>query len=439
MSALTFAGGIHPAYHKDRTSGLAVQAIPAPQEVIIPLSQHIGAPAKACVEPGAAVKVGQMIAESGGFVSAPVHSSVSGTMKAIEPRPGPMGVPVLCAIIENDGTDAAEDTAGTADWKTASVADLRQKIQSCGVVGMGGATFPTHVKLSPPPNKPIDTVILNGAECEPFLTADHRIMLEHTAAMVEGLQIITRILDAKHAVVGIEVNKPDALDAVRSACASTDIRVVPLQIKYPQGGEKQLISAVLRREVPSGGLPMDVGVVVQNAGTARAVQQAVTAGRPLYERILTVTGSAVPEPGNFLVRIGTPVATLLTHCGVSADRMGRLILGGPMMGFAQRHVDVPVTKGTSGILAFLETESAILPPMACIRCGRCVRACPMRLVPSQIAACCDHRLFSHARAADAMDCMECGSCAHECPSRIPLVQKIRLVKAEILAARRKTA
>ncbi|MBN2527469.1 MAG: electron transport complex subunit RsxC [Deltaproteobacteria bacterium] len=437
MRVQTFKGGIHPNYNKSRSEKAAIECVAAPKEIIIPLSQHIGAPAKACVEKGDMVQKGQVIGEAGGFVSAPVHSSVSGQVTAVEPRPGALGVDVLCVVIANNEQNEMAPLKGLENWKTADKETLKNMISEAGIVGMGGATFPTHVKLSPPAAKPIDTVILNGAECEPYLTADHRVMVEYAEDVVEGLQIIRKILGAQNGYIGIEVNKPDAIAAMETACKGTDIKVARLEIKYPQGGEKQLIEALLKKEVPSGGLPMDVGVVVQNVGTAKAVYDAVTKGIPLFERVVTVTGSAVPKPGNFMISIGTPVSVVLAHCGVDLDTAGKLILGGPMMGFAQYSAAPPVTKGTSGILVFDAKDVTLVPPVACIRCGRCLHACPMRLVPAEIAAFSECRMYDKAEEFDAMDCMECGSCAHECPSQIPLVQKIRLAKQEIMAARRK--
>ncbi|MBN2715023.1 MAG: electron transport complex subunit RsxC, partial [Deltaproteobacteria bacterium] len=306
MTVQTFKGGIHPKYNKDKTAQAAIEQLGAPKEIIIPLSQHIGAPARACVDKGDAVLKGQLIGEPGGFVSAAVHASVSGTVTAVEPRPGGMGVDALCVVIENNEQYETVELKGVTDWQKTDVDTLRNMIADAGIVGMGGATFPTHVKLSPPKDKPIHSVILNGAECEPYLTADHRIMVEHPDDVVAGLEIILKILGATNGYIGIEENKPDAIAAIKKACEGKGIQVVSLEIKYPQGGEKQLIDAILQKEVPSGGLPMDVGVVVQNVGTAKAIFDAVTSGQPLVERVVTVTGGGVPKPGNFLVPIGTP-------------------------------------------------------------------------------------------------------------------------------------
>jgi electron transport complex protein RnfC len=438
MRAVTFRGGVHPRYSKDRSSAAAVVPLPAPEEAIIPLSQHIGAPAKPCVNKGDEVLMGQMVGEPAGFVSVPQHSPVSGKIKAVEPRPGAMGSPALSVVIENDGEDRPAEIEGLGDsWDSADLDSLKDAIKNAGLVGMGGAAFPSHVKLSPPADKPIDTLILNGAECEPYLTADHRIMVERPTDVLTGLKIAARILGAERMIVGIEQNKPDAIDAISSAAEGTDIEVVALKVKYPQGAEKQLIDASLGRQVKSGGLPMDVGVVVHNVGTSTAIADAVINGRPLFERVVTVTGSQVAEPGNLLVRVGTPISAAIEACKGDLDQTGKLILGGPMMGFAQHSDAVPVTKGTSGVLLIGPDEVDTRDPGPCIRCGRCVDACPMRLVPTDIATLSAREMFEEAEQADALDCIECGSCAYDCPARIPLVQEIRIAKAAILAAKRK--
>jgi electron transport complex protein RnfC len=438
MRPVTFAGGIHPSYEKDRSSGMTTKPLDAPKEIVLPLSQHIGAPARPCVEKGDEVLVGQTIGEPGGFVSCPVHSSVSGKVTGIAPRPGVMGQPVMSVIIENDEQDNAIEYHGLGDdWQGADVEKLKQMIQEAGLVGMGGAAFPTHVKLSPPKEKPIDTAILNGAECEPFLTADHRTMLEKPEDVARGLTIVMKILGASKGIIGIETNKKDAIDAITAAVDDPNVDVMPLAVKYPQGAEKQLIDACIERQVPSGGLPMDVGVVVQNVGTAAAIADAVMRGRPLIERVLTVTGPAVSEPANLLGRLGTPVAHAIEACGGTSGPLGKLIMGGPMMGLAQHTDQVPITKGTSGILLLGTEQVDTRSPDPCIRCGRCVTACPMRLVPTEIASYAAKDMMEEAEQCDALDCIECGSCAFDCPSRIALVQGIRLAKAAIMAAKRK--
>jgi electron transport complex protein RnfC len=438
MKTVTFSRGVHPRYEKDRTKGLPVKPLTAPGEVVIPLSQHIGAPARACVEKDADVLCGQVIGEPGGFVSAFVHSSVSGKVKAVEPRPSMAGPSVISVVIENDGQDRFADFKGLGKgWIDSKIDDLRERIRKAGIVGMGGAAFPTHVKLSPPADKPIDTAMANGAECEPYLTSDHRTMLERPEDVIEGLAIVQKVLGAGRAIIGIEKNKPDAVETISKAARAFDIEVVQLEVKYPQGAEKQLIDACLGRQVPSGGLPMDVGVVVQNVGTAAAIADAVVRGKPLIERVVTVTGSGIDEASNLLVRIGTKVEHAIAACGGIKGDLGKLISGGPMMGIAQYTDEVPVTKGTSGLLLLSKDEVDPEGPGPCIRCGRCVRACPMGLPPTEIATYSARKMLDKAEEAGALDCIECGSCAFECPARIVLVQEIRLGKAAIMAAKRK--
>jgi len=437
MRLLTFRGGVKPDDAKARTARAAITPLPAPAEVAVPMSQHIGAPARPCVAAGDEVLLGQVVGEPDGFVSAAVHAPVSGRVGAVEPRPGQLGLPVSCVVIENDGRDRAAEFSGLGQaWSAADPGRIRDLVAAAGLVGMGGAAFPTHVKLSPPPDRPIDAVILNGAECEPYLTADHRIMLERATDVLAGLAIVRRVLGAKRAVVGIEENKPDAIAAMRDAAEDAEIEIAVLAKKYPQGAEKQLIDAVLGREVPAGGLPMDVGCVVQNVGTAAAVADAVIRGRPLFERVVTVTGSPVARPANMLVRVGTPVAAVIEACGGDLAGTAKLVLGGPMMGLAQADTAATVTKGTSGILLLGPAEVDAGPPSPCIRCGRCVTACPIRLVPTEIGNLAVRGLLEDAERIGIMDCIECGSCAFACPSRIPLAQQIRLGKAGILAARR---
>jgi electron transport complex protein RnfC len=437
MSA-SFTGGVHPAGHKDLAAGAAIETLPPPAMAVVPVDQHIGAPAKPVVEAGAAVKAGQVIAEADGFVSVPVHAPVSGTVAAVEAREHPAGKRALAIVIEADGEDSWAPPLAPLDPETAGRDALVDRIRDAGVVGMGGAAFPTHVKLAPRGSKPIDTVILNGAECEPYLAADHRVMVEDAERVVDGLKIIRAILGAERAVIGIEENKPDAIRAIEAAAEGAEVQVLPLEVKYPQGAEKLLIDAITRRRVPSGGLPMDVGVVVQNVATAVAIAEAVREGRPLVRRVTTVTGTIVSRPKNLLVRIGTPLSAAIDACGGLTAEPEKLILGGPMMGIAQHTDAVPIVKGTSGVLVLGPGEVRSEPEGPCIRCGECVRACPMGLRPTDLNTLSDAGQFEEAGAAGALDCIECGSCAWGCPARILLLHRIRHAKAQVrtIAARR---
>ncbi len=437
MKLRTFPGGLHPPDNKSWTEKKAIEDCPLPAELIIPLSQHIGAPAEACVQKGEIVKKGQIVGRGKGFVSAPVHASSSGEVIAVESRPHPAGKSLPAVVIRPDGEDCWHEQICGADYAALSADDLRDRIRDAGIVGLGGATFPTHVKLSPPQEKPIDTLIINAVECEPYLTADHRLMLEQSESILTGIDVLRRILGVQRAVVGIEANKPDAISLMKKACAGRDIEVESLEVKYPQGAEKQLIFAVTGREVPSGGLPMDVGVVVQNVGTAAAVADAIALGRPLIERTVTVSGPRVSEPKNLRARIGTPISHLVDTCGGLKGYPAKIIMGGPMMGSAQLSLEVPVVRGTSGVLVFGEGDIDLRPPGPCIRCGRCVQVCPVRIMPTTIAAYARLDHIDEAENFNAMDCIECGCCTYICPARLPLVQSIRYAKAAILAKRRK--
>ena len=438
MELRTFKGGIHPPHNKRYTEAKAVERAESPKIVSIPLQQHIGAPCQPLVQAGDIVKVGQKIGDSEAFVSAPVHSSVSGTVKQIVEKETPTGQ-ALCVVIESDGNNEIDESVKPKpDIETLSKDEILKIIREAGITGMGGATFPTHVKLSPPPDKEIDAFILNGAECEPYLTSDHRLMLENPEMIVYGMKAMMKAVNVKTGYIGIESNKPDAIKAMEDAVKDEEgISVVPLKVKYPQGAEKQLIYACTKREVPSGKLPMEVNVVVNNVGTAAAVGEAFVKGMPLIERIVTITGGGVNEPKNLIVKIGTSFKEVIDQCGGYNGEIGKLIMGGPMMGLAQFTDEVPCTKGTSGILVFTQEEASLPQPQNCIRCGKCVEICPMGLLPVTISAYSLKYMWDKAEEINALDCIECGSCSFVCPSKRPLLESIRVAKSEINARKRK--
>jgi H+/Na+-translocating ferredoxin:NAD+ oxidoreductase subunit C len=432
-------GGVHPPTNKDLTADIPIRETAAPSTIIIPMQQHIGAPCVPAVKKGNEVCVGTVIGDSEAYVSAPVHSSVSGKVIQVAPHAHPAGEDVLSVIIDNDGEYRPEPTlAAPGAWENMESKQIRSAIRDSGMVGLGGAAFPTHVKLNPPRDYPIDTVILNGAECEPFLTSDYRLMLEQPEAVLEGLLIIMRAVGAARGIVAIEDNKPQALKAMTAVSRGRDIEVSSLNTKYPQGAEKVLINSLLKREVPSGGLPMHVGVVVQNVGTACAIAHYFSTGMPLVKRVVTVTGSVVREPSNLMVAIGTSFAAAVEACGGFTEPPGKVIMGGPMMGLAQYTLEVPVVKGTSGILALSHKETAYSVPgePVCIRCGRCVDACPMGLIPTYLANYAYNEKWDNLLRLNIEDCFECGCCTYACPTKNPLVQLIKTGKVEL--ARRKT-
>ncbi len=432
-----YKGGVHPDDSKEFSASTRIVDIEAPDYVRIPLSQHIGAPCKPIVKEGDHVLVGQKIGEPGGFVSAPIHSSVSGKVRKIDKFIGaPFGIPTLMIEIENDGKYRTIDFEECENYLDEDPKKLISKIQNAGIVGMGGATFPTHVKLSPPPDFKIDTFIANGAECEPYLTADYRLMLEQPEKIIEGIKIVMKILGVEKSFIAIESNKPDCIKRFNDLCKFEKIEVVELPMKYPMGAEKQLIYTITGREVPSGGLPMHVGCVVQNVGTLAAIYEAIRYGKPLIERITSVTGEGIKRPTNFKAKIGTLASYLIEKAGGLKPGVLKIISGGPMMGFAQFTTEFPITKGSSGILALRENKVKITNYSACIKCGSCVRACPMRLVPSKMSILIENNLFEEADNNDVLDCIECGSCAYVCPAKRPLVQMFRLGKAKAMEIRR---
>jgi electron transport complex protein RnfC len=434
----TFRGGVHPREDKEATEHKPVETLPLPARVDIPMSQHTGAPSKPVVKKGDAVRTGTLIGEPAGRISVPTHASVSGTVADVADVPHPLtGRRVVTVIIDSDGKDTLDESIRERDYSGFTREQVIEAIRAAGVVGMGGAAFPTFFKLSPPKDKPIDTLIINGCECEPFLTADHRLMLENPSEIVEGTALIARALGVHNVTIAIEDNKPDAIAAMQGPAKDAGFAVRKLRTKYPQGAEKQLIKAVLRREVPSGGLPLDVGCVVQNVGTAVAVRDAVKFGRPLYERVTTVTGPAVKEPKNLRVRIGTPVKNLIEACGGYSREPGKLITGGPMMGITVENDEAPVLKGTSGVLV-LDLTSTVFEEHDCIRCGRCIYACPMGLAPQRLNNLVRRRRFEDAKQEHVTDCIECGCCAFACPAKIRLVHNFKYAKSEIAALERKS-
>ncbi len=435
---LTFCGGVHPPEAKEATGHKSIETLALPEKVYIPMSQHIGAPSKPVVKKGDEVKTGTVIGEPVGRVSVPTHSSVSGKVADVTELPHPLtGTRVLFCVIESDGKDTLDKSIGEHEVSGLKPEQITAAIQQAGVAGMGGAAFPTFFKLSPPKEKPIDTLIINGCECEPFLTADHRLMLENPNEIIEGAGFIAQALGVKNTIVGIEDNKPDAVETMMNAARGTGLKVQPLKTKYPQGAEKQLVKACLKREVPSGGLPMDVGCVVQNVGTAKAVRDAVRLNKPLYERVTTVTGPGVKEPKNLLVRIGTPVNNLIKACGGYAPEPAKLIMGGPMMGIAVSSDDVPILKGTSGVLVLDSALAAELEDHDCIRCGRCIKACPMGLAPQRLYYHIKSSRLDAAEKEHVLDCIECGCCAFVCPAKIRLVHHLKYAKSEIAARAKK--
>ena len=432
-----FIGGVHPDDGKALSCEKPIRIAPLLGKYIVPIPQNIGKPPKVIVNKGDLVKKGQLIAEADGFVSVPLHAPTSGTVGETVLIPGAVGTMIPAVEIISDG----QDEWGSAlepipDWKNTDREILKKRIFDAGIIGMGGAAFPSHVKLSPPPEKVIDTLILNGAECEPYLTADHRLMLEHPNDVLEGAAIAAKILKVNRVFVGIEENKQNAIDAMKEIAGKYGIKIVPLRVRYPQGAEKQLIMAITGRHVVAGGLPMDVGCVVQNVGTCAAIRAAVVEGHPLIERMTTITGSPVKDPCTWQLRIGTPVAEALKMaCGVIAPA-AKLILGGPMMGFAQATLDGSVAKNSSGILLLQAEETGQYTSNPCIRCGRCVDACPMRLLPGPISVLVESEKYDQAEQAFVMDCVECGACSYVCPANRPLIQHFRRAKAEINALRR---
>ena len=434
MSLKTFSrGGVHPPEHK-LSAGNKIIELPPPEVAVIPVAQHLGAPSKVLVNRGDQVKVGQLIAESAGFVSSNIHSSVSGKVLKVDQFMDSSGYRRLAVQIQVEGDQWLDTIDRSDDLVRNSVLpaeDIRKKILEAGIVGLGGATFPSHVKLMVPQGKTSEYLLINGVECEPYLTADHSLMMERSEELLSGIQLLMKGLGVERAIIGIENNKPDAIQKMQQVVQGSSVAVQGLKVKYPQGGEKQLVKALLKREVPSGGLPIDVGVVVFNVGTALATYEAVMKNRPLIDRVVTVTGKSLEKPSNFQVRIGTPVSYLIEQAGGLPENTAKVINGGPMMGRALSTIDVPVVKGSSGILLMNEDEARRKEVKPCIRCAKCVTVCPMGLEPYLLMTLSEKSLYEGMEPEKVMDCIECGSCSYTCPSSRPLLDYIRLGKGEV--------
>ena len=432
----SFKGGVHPSEYKSLTEDLPLEYMPIPKQIILPLSQHIGKPAKSLVTKKDSIKAGQLIAEAEGFVSAPIHSSVSGIVKLIQVEPNVSGIPKESIII--DSTEENEFIEfPKLDPKAISAEEIRERVKVAGIVGQGGAAFPTYIKLTPPKDKEIDYVILNGCECEPYLTRDYRLMIERPFEILSGLSLILKALNVSNGAIGIEDNKPDAIKILKSVAIDfPNIRIEVVETKYPQGAEKILIKATLDREVPPGKLPLDVGVVIQNIGTAVAIHEAVCEGKPLISSPLTVSGKGIQNPKNLYVPIGTPLSDVLEYCGGITDNAVKVIVGGPMMGTAQYDFSAPIMKATSGILVLTKEEVNEHSETPCLKCGKCVEVCPLGLIPTKLARYSQLDKLEEAESLDITVCMECGTCAYTCPANIPLVQWIRLGKQRVLKMQR---
>jgi electron transport complex protein RnfC len=424
-------GGIHPPENKEYTENLPIEEMPLPSEVDILLLQHFGATCKPLVKKKDKVQEADIIGDVEKGLGACVHASVTGTVKAIGESAHPLMVSVPSITIERD-PEAEQKQYTSEDWHNLSREELLNRVKKAGIVGMGGAGFPTHVKLSPPPDAKVDTLIINGAECEPYLTVDHRLMVEHSVEIVEGIKIILTILGINKGYIGIEANKPDAIEemnkAVKENSDGFDISVVPLKVKYPQGSEKQLIEAVTGRKVPAFGLPFDVGVIVQNIGTTKAIYESVVFNKPVVDKVVTFSGKGISRPANLKVRIGTRVRDVVEYLGGTKPELKKVVVGGPMMGFVISTLDFPITKTTSGVLFLTEEEIDLYEHKPCIRCGFCLEACPMGLQPNEIGIYVEAGRAEETSQFGVFECFECGCCAYVCPSKRPLVQFIRIAK-----------
>ncbi len=427
-----FKGGIHPSDNKGLTRHLNFTNLSVPHTCYIPLQQHIGKPARPVVEVGDAVVEGQVIGAADGFISSGIHASISGKVVAIADHPTAYATKGTCIVIEAEGAFSTYGAGAKRDWSSAEPAELLMMVKNAGIVGLGGAAFPTPVKLSPPEIKKIDTLIVNGAECEPYITADDMLMRTFPLQIIEGIRIALKILGISRAFVGIEKNKPEAIKTLRESLKTLSIpesiEVIPLRTKYPQGAEKQLIKSIAGREVPSRGLPMDARVVVQNVSTIYAIYEAVLYGKPLFERYVTVTGSSVRKPGNYKIRLGARISDIVEEIGGLTEEPAKIIMGGPMCGISLDTMEVPVIKGTNGILFLTAKEVKREPIRPCIRCGRCVAACPAGLIPCEMGNAVEINRFDVVQEFQPFDCIMCGSCSYVCPSKRPLSQFIRIAQ-----------
>lgn len=427
-------GGIHPEEHK-MSAGKKIQQAEIPKMVAIPLAHYIGNPSEAIVKKGDLVKVGQLIGQANGFVSANVHASVSGKVNKIDVQLDASGYKRPAVFIDVEGDEWLETIDRTSDIKRAcsfTKEEIIKKVQDAGIVGLGGATFPAHVKLSPPPGKKAEVLIINAVECEPYLTCDHRLMLEHGEEILIGVSILMKALEVDKAIVGVENNKQDAIEHLKQLAASFQgIVIEPLKVQYPQGGEKQLIDALIRRQVPSGRIPVEVGAVVFNVGTTFAVYEAVQKNKPMFERVMTITGKGAPNPSNYRVRLGTYLAHVVEQAGGVPEGTGKIVGGGPMMGRSLMNLNIPMAKGSAGVLFLRDKESVRRPVKNCIRCAKCVSVCPMGLEPFLLMAQSERNMWPEMESDRVMDCIECGSCSYTCPSNRPLLDYIRFGKSTV--------
>jgi electron transport complex protein RnfC len=437
----TFRHGVHPPELKELTEGERIRRMPFPDEVVLPLNQHTGAPAKLIVEEGDRVERGDKLAAADGFISSPVHASASGTVAAIELWPHPDGTykPAVRIAVDPYSAQAPRERV-VPRWEDLSPQEIVQAVQDAGVVGLGGAAFPTHVKLAPPKDATIDTIIINGCECEPYLTTDHHIMAEYPERVHLGIRIMMRALGVERAMIGIEKNKPDAIEAIRATLPSDlDVSVHPLTVKYPQGAEKLLVKALLGREVPSGVFPINVGVVVQNVGSCAAIAEVFETGLPLIERIVTITGLGVTRPANFIVPVGTKVGDLIEAAGGLKEDAHEIVFGGPMMGAPQASLDVPILKGVTGVIVLSTAETRKKESYSCIRCGHCLDACPVFLNPQQLGKLAMAGRYEETEDHNIWDCMLCGCCSYVCPSNIPLSQLFQVTRTALKRLKAKSA